>query len=457
MNPMTTIVAGRIMNLDSLDNKVVTVNYTDPINNNKVVQRVVNNVPFRTESEMCFTQNITMQVNDKFINLMVEPGDSLFVEIDMNQFRKGKFEGITLSGNSKYHEFNQQLPAFYDALVPMMYTDFDFNQSSKDFMAQFKQKLNDSYALIDKYALQYNISKDLIAWTKRDLKYVYVNFVQDYRGLDEDDRINVLTDSLFDVANEDNFKSMMFAYHLQVTTYAILGSDGVHRKMLSVGSDVDKLFKRGLDVLKKQPATICRDYMIYSITRNVLEDVPSCYELLDEDDFVDPWFYEKLNPELEEEHTVYDSFESDGISYKEKNGTITKIETDDFIKYLARKSPNKVLYIDVWATWCGPCLAEMKYSKDLKKLYKDDQVSFIYLCLGSNENKWLPAIKTHKIGGSNYFFDADATQLFLSQYGLTGYPSYLLVDKEGNISTTNAPRPSATALVTTAIDELLKN
>jgi hypothetical protein len=60
------------------------------------------------------------------------------------------------------------------------------------------------------------------------------------------------------------------------------------------------------------------------------------------------------------------------------------------------------------------------------------------------------------VTGEHYFFDEATTQLFLSAYKLPGYPSYLLVNKKGEIVTTQAPRPTDINKTAEAIDALLK-
>lgn len=58
------------------------------------------------------------------------------------------------------------------------------------------------------------------------------------------------------------------------------------------------------------------------------------------------------------------------------------------IKTLVNQYPNKVLYVDIWATWCGPCRSEFPYSKELFSVIDTSQIGMIYLCSNSRKEDW---------------------------------------------------------------------
>lgn len=144
-----------------------------------------------------------------------------------------------------------------------------------------------------------------------------------------------------------------------------------------------------------------------------------------------------------------------GVAYLNADSSVTAVPEGDMFAYLAAKYPGKVLYIDVYATWCGPCRAEMKEAPALHKLMHGKDVVFVNLCLGSDREAWRKLIGQQRLGGENYWFDGDATQLFLGVYNLLGYPTYILVGRDGKIATMKAGRPSALTQTAAQIDELL--
>jgi thiol-disulfide isomerase/thioredoxin len=115
----------------------------------------------------------------------------------------------------------------------------------------------------------------------------------------------------------------------------------------------------------------------------------------------------------------------------------------DVLSQVIDKHKGKVLYIDIWATWCGPCIYEMEYSAELRKRFDKKDVVFIYLCVQSpNQNRWLDLIAENKIEGENYFLNKKQSDVIRSKLNVVAIPRYLVVNKNGEIINSSAPAPS---------------
>jgi len=114
----------------------------------------------------------------------------------------------------------------------------------------------------------------------------------------------------------------------------------------------------------------------------------------------------------------------------------------NLIEKIISNNKNKVIYIDVWSTWCGPCLGMMPYSKKLQNTFRDEQVSFVYLCAKSKEENWKSTIADLELNGQHYFIDADQYNLLAEKFQIIGVPHYILINKEGIIVDENALSPS---------------
>ena len=112
---------------------------------------------------------------------------------------------------------------------------------------------------------------------------------------------------------------------------------------------------------------------------------------------------------------------------------VSKTSDSKMLDSIIGTNKGKVIYLDCWATWCGPCKAEMPSSKVLMEELKDKDVVFAFLCLHSDKKDWQPTINELNIGGQQYFLSKKQSMDFAKFYAINGVPNYMLIDKKGNI------------------------
>lgn len=119
-----------------------------------------------------------------------------------------------------------------------------------------------------------------------------------------------------------------------------------------------------------------------------------------------------------------------------------------------KKYKGNVIYLDFWASWCGPCKREMPYSSKLKEEYKGKDVVFVYMSTDKNAAQWENMITQLNMTGENYRASNKVKQEIVDRFNLQYIPRYVLINKEGKVADDNAKRPSD-PMVKSDIDRLL--
>ena len=102
---------------------------------------------------------------------------------------------------------------------------------------------------------------------------------------------------------------------------------------------------------------------------------------------------------------------------------------------------NKYIYVDVMATWCGPCRGAIASFEPRKNKFKDKDVVFVYITNESSpESKWLEMVAG--IEGDHYRLNRKQWDYICDYFGVDGIPSYVIVDRDGNARLRNDLRGS---------------
>jgi peroxiredoxin len=99
----------------------------------------------------------------------------------------------------------------------------------------------------------------------------------------------------------------------------------------------------------------------------------------------------------------------------------------------------KVVVLDFWATWCGPCIASMPHTQEVAKTYKDQGVVVLGSCTSDTREKFEEWVKANQAKYPDFIFSHDAAErkperASAKLYGVGGIPQQFIIDREGRIA-----------------------
>ena len=100
-----------------------------------------------------------------------------------------------------------------------------------------------------------------------------------------------------------------------------------------------------------------------------------------------------------------------------------------------------LVYVDVWATWCGPCKAEIPSLQKLEVDYHAKDITFMSVSVDTDKEAWEKMVAEKELGGVQLW--ADGWSKITKDYAIFGIPRFMLFDANGNVISTDAPKPSS--------------
>jgi thiol-disulfide isomerase/thioredoxin len=205
------------------------------------------------------------------------------------------------------------------------------------------------------------------------------------------------------------------------------------KNLSSIFSKIQELPSVIKDVLAKEELV---NYIKYNRTQERNEALYNGIKMLSDDTS----FLSLLNDKYEKVKSISKGMPSPlFIDYKNYKGGVTSL----------KDLQGKYVYIDVWATWCGPCIKQFPYFKQIENKYKGKNITFVSISIDKTEqhNTWFKMIKDKNLKGIQLLADNDWQSKFIKDFNIEGIPRFILIDPNGYIISPDAPSPSDPKLI----------
>lgn len=422
------VIMGKITAIDSIPipEKLITYVYSDS-------KADYDEIEIKVAEDGAFLSTLTIEkpmsiaiYGDFGIQVIVSPGDSLSIVTN------SRFNNTTYSGNGgeintlikKYKDTNptENLMAGKDALSTQAYSAYLDSVLGviKSFNADFLVK-NDHPILKD-----YVASEESYFIAAKKLNYALFTAPQSEAPLSDEGFMESLNNlPLYKEAYEVNSNHPSTVVNYLGYTW--------ENSVLKEGDEVrENAFLDGLMSLKNN--AYLQKKILQSKVMNKLEDNNITFyenhkETIDKV-FAGTTMETSVASKYDE---VKQLLESPELPTDAELLTFNSEDPTKYIDEIIANANGKVVYIDNWATWCGPCKSEFKTaSPELHEKFKDD-IEFVYLCHNSKKAGYIPSIAKFQIAGKHYFLEDSESRPIFEQIDLRGFPTYTIINKRGEI------------------------
>ena len=212
--------------------------------------------------------------------------------------------------------------------------------------------------------------------------------------------------------------------------------------------DLDELISYQMDEISKIEESNIRDFLMLKALRTQiamkgLESIQSNLALFEKNNLIKR-YSNLINEMISDRKAIGKGMNATNFEYENNNGEWVKLS--DF--------RGKYVLIDLWATWCKPCIEEMPYLKEIENTLNDENIEFIAISIDKDKVKWQQYLSKNKMSGIQLIADKAEESSVMKDYKLLNLPNYIFIDDKGKIINVSAPKPSSGKLLKILEDEL---
>lgn len=383
---------------------------------------------------------VGLEYNYETTSLFLSPNDTVEMNFEASNFAKTlQYKGQGAENCNYLAGFNRRFNMQTEDESLEQKADFVGKQVYANFCEDFRAQ--QSLFLSEYLRLNKNTTPEFQAWAKAEIKYRAANRMQSFYFASDNKQ-------------HDDYRAYAMNYNLNdpeslvsVQYQTLLDN---HLRQLSMRDPDDMRAERdrkkqpwvvrGFALAKQQYKGTVLDFANTKLLLNLIEA-----EYADTKMYYDEWIKSNPNPKylnMVDKH--YHKFVEflDAPPPVGANLVVVSPQNPMTFDQIIQKYKGKTIFMDFWASWCSPCLSEMPYSTLLHNKLKDKDVVFVYFSSDEGEDKWRANIARYALEGDHYLMNATLQREIYGTLGIQFIPRYVIIDKQGKIINSNAPKPS---------------
>lgn len=368
--------------------------------------------------------------------IYLTPGSNIIINADANDFDNTlKFSGKAFE-RTVYLRSKEQAKEQLKGQDPVALYGLDeagYKQKMKEIQNKLEVNLNETSGLASDFKVK----------EKRNLYYEYLSDLDRYEGYHEyytkKEGFKVSADFLNELKtvkldNAEDYKGLEGYRELVNSYYRNKAEELKNEKQIP--GEIAKL-----KTYAAIPNSIIKNEMLFqSAQGNIVytKNIKEYYKL-----FMESSTNEEYKKVITKSYNVLlkvgKGLPSPKFNYENFAGGTTSLES----------LKGKFVYIDVWATWCGPCKQQIPFLEKVAESYHDKNIAFVSISVDKAKDRdaWKAMVEKNKMKGIQLLADSAFNSQFIKDYAINGIPRFILLDPNGNIIDANAPRPSDEKLI----------
>jgi thiol-disulfide isomerase/thioredoxin len=380
----------------------------------------------------------TLNIGREFSSVYLKNGFDLKMNIDTNAFDEtikysgvGALENNYLAAKSLNNETAKADPVvFYGRQEAEFKTEIENIRQNNTKALEALENVDQDFIALEQKNLEFDAYADLNTYTSAHAYYAKIPDYSVSDGFLPSELKNMKYDDANAYNNSASYKQLAYGHTL----------DGIFE---TIGDDYNNATTDHLKAIN--------DIKIPALKEDVIA-------------YLGKFMVSPSNPNMKSIHEflVINTSDEDikkslNETYEKNKSLVMGMPSPQFVNYENHKGGNtslddlkgKYVYIDVWATWCGPCKREIPFLKEVEKKYHGKNIEFVSTSIdvAKDHSTWVEMVKNEQLGGIQLMADNNWKSKFVTDYAIEGIPRFILVDPNGNIVSADAPRPSDPKLV----------
>lgn len=379
------------------------------------------------------------------INFIYHPTDSIHVEFtakdsQLSLLRTVEFTGDRAKSNNDlmvFQRLREERKLGYSAIDPSV----SYQKDLDDFIRQMDSVKQKQLILFNQFIDNYSPTKEVEEWAKLFALQSYYSHLDEYASSQQNlpDYYHSYNQDILPLSSEKLIGWSILAPRIASYWTSNIGKDLYQEfadkiEEINKGEiDADSLLIRYITTHiedKLLLELLVANYYTTQLEANIIDGYQKNQYRLDTMITL-PIIKENLNKSY---RVAYNFLNKENEYAHEHLITMEETPVGEVFSRILSENEGGIVYIDCWATWCGPCIKAMPDSKNLMAKYKDKNVSFVYLCLSSPEKLWRRMVSEFNLGGGqHYFLNQEQSEFFAKTMNAQSLPEYFLIDQEKNI------------------------